>query len=83
VKDEILDFNLQHLAGGKTLDAGDLGLSVTDRIDLIVIMRAPEASLGVQRIESCFQPSFFKTHFWMMWRTTFAFQPGTARWRRS
>jgi oleate hydratase len=50
-------------------------LSLKDRIDLIAIMGASEAGLGAQRIESCFQPLFFKTHFWMMWCTTFAFQP--------
>jgi MCRA family len=65
VKDEILAFNLQHfpnaqpglVAGGKTLDAADLGLSVRDRIDLIAIIGASEASVGVQRIESCGEQS--------------------------
>ena len=83
VKDEIDDFNQWNVsdakarlvAGGKILDAADLGLSIKDRLDLVTIMAASEDSLGAQRIEATFQPSFFKTHFWMMWSTTFAFQP--------
>jgi oleate hydratase len=35
----------------------------------------PEALLGRSTIEEQFDPSFFKTDFWLMWCTTFAFQP--------
>ncbi len=31
--------------------------------------------LGRSRIADHFSPAFFKTHFWLMWCTTFAFQP--------
>jgi oleate hydratase len=83
VRDEIIEFNrwsVSHsrarlVAGGRKLDASELGLSVKDRLDLIEIMASPEASLGAKRIESMFEPSFFKTNFWYMWCTTFAFQP--------
>jgi oleate hydratase len=83
VKDEIYAFNerfVSHsrarlIAQGKKLDASDLGLANRDRLDLIEIMAAREATLGARRIEELFQPSFFKTHFWFMWCTTFAFQP--------
>jgi len=83
VKDEIHRFNDQHVshslarlvAAGRKLDASDLGLSNRDRLDLIEIMALPEFSLGIRRIEEMFQPSFFKSNFWFMWCTTFAFQP--------
>jgi oleate hydratase len=35
----------------------------------------PEAALGRSRIVDQFDPAFFKTDFWLMWCTTFAFQP--------
>jgi oleate hydratase len=83
VKDEIYDFNDRFISdaharlvgeGGK-LDASDLGLSNRDRLDLVEIMAVSEASLGAKRIEALFEPAFFKTNFWLMWCTTFAFQP--------
>lgn len=83
VKDEIHAFNerfVSHsrsrlVAGGAKLDASDLGLSSRDRIDLIEVMALPESVLGTRRISEVFQPQFFKTNFWFMWCTTFAFQP--------
>jgi oleate hydratase len=35
----------------------------------------PEALLGDSRISEHFEPDFFETNFWIMWCTTFAFQP--------
>ncbi|KAJ8138917.1 hypothetical protein OY671_007870, partial [Metschnikowia pulcherrima] len=35
----------------------------------------PETSLGDSRISDHFDQAFFKTNFWFMWCTTFAFQP--------
>ena len=83
VKDEIYAFNEQYVsrsrarlvAGGHKLDASDLGLRTKDRLDLVKIAAASEPSLGAMRIEEIFEPSFFKTNFWFMWCTTFAFQP--------
>jgi oleate hydratase len=83
VKDEIYDFNERFvsnsharlIAHGQKLDASDLGLSNADRLDLIKIMSVSEGSLGASRIVEQFQPPFFKTNFWYMWCTTFAFQP--------
>ena len=83
VRDEIYDFNERFIsdsharlvAGGEKLDASNLGLSNKDRLDLTEIMAVSEASLGAKRIAELFQPSFFKTNFWFMWCTTFAFQP--------
>jgi oleate hydratase len=52
-----------------------MGFSNRDRSDLIELLATSEDSLGARRIEEYFQPSFFKTNFWYMWCTTFAFQP--------
>ena len=35
----------------------------------------PEAMLGKTSIADQFEPAFFKTNFWFMWCSTFAFQP--------
>jgi oleate hydratase len=35
----------------------------------------PEVMLGSTRISDQFEPDFFNTDFWLMWCTTFAFQP--------
>lgn len=60
---------------GKKVDASSFGLSNADRLDLVQLMIQSEETLGTKRIEDFFQPSFFKTNFWYMWATTFAFQP--------
>jgi oleate hydratase len=83
VSDEIHAFNAKHIPesharlvrGGKKVDVSVLGFSNRDRLDLIELMAASEASLGARRIEDIFAPSFFQTNFWYMWVTTFAFQP--------
>lgn len=61
--------------GGKKVDVSTFELSNADRLDLLQLMIQSEESLGAKRIEDFFQPSFFKTNFWYMWATTFAFQP--------
>lgn len=58
----------------RILDARNLGFDLRDRLELIRLLAMPERSLESQRIEDCFSPHFFETHFWAMWRTTFAFQ---------
>jgi oleate hydratase len=63
------------VTNGQKIDASALGLSNRDRLDLIAIMATSEESLGTKRIEDVFEPSFFKTNFWYMWCTTFAFLP--------
>lgn len=83
VKDEIYEFNARvksHsnsrlVKDGRKIDASAMGLSNKDRLDLVAIMATSEESLGARRIEDIFEPSFFKTNFWYMWCTTFAFQP--------
>lgn len=60
---------------GKITDFQSFGLSERDRIDLIKITALPEHSYDDKRIEECFSAEFFKTNFWYMWATTFAFEP--------
>lgn len=82
LKDEMLAFNTElrsdsHarlVAGGRRLDASDLQLTRRDQLDLAKVMMTPEDALGTKCIEDLFQPAFFKTNFWCMWATTFAFQ---------
>lgn len=83
VKDEIWDFNAKVKSHsyarlvnkGEKTDASEMGLSNKDRLDLIAIMATSEETLGAKRIEDLFEATFFKTNFWNMWCTTFAFQP--------
>ncbi|TVT20974.1 oleate hydratase [Amycolatopsis rhizosphaerae] len=83
VKDEIRRFNERVKTHAKArlidrdhriLDAADYGFSLTDRFDFLRLIATPEPMLGSKRIEELFHPHFFDTHFWQMWRTTFAFQ---------
>lgn len=39
------------------------------------LILAPEEKLGDTCISDHFDASFFQTNFWLMWATTFAFQP--------
>lgn len=83
VRDEIRVFNEDNpshsrsrlVRAGAKVDVSTLGLSNRDRLDLIELMAASEESLGAKRIEDYFAPAFFKTNFWTMWATTFAFEP--------
>jgi oleate hydratase len=83
VRDEIRRFNEEikscsHsrlVASGEKVDVSTMGFSNRDRLDLIELMAVSEDSLGAKRIEDYFEPSFFRTNFWYMWCTTFAFQP--------
>lgn len=61
--------------GGK-VDVTQMGFSPNDRMDMEkLILMETEKSLGAKRIDEVFGPHFFKTNFWFMWQTTFAFQP--------
>ncbi|WP_429925708.1 oleate hydratase (plasmid) [Agrobacterium vitis] len=61
--------------GGHKLDAPEFGLSERHILNLERLAIEPEGLLGTSRIEDQFDPSFFETNFWLMWCTTFAFQP--------
>lgn len=83
VRDEILAFNALWRSDAharlidrnrRILDASDLGFNFQDRLELMRLLATPERALGTKRIEECFSTHFLDTHFWAMWRTTFAFQ---------
>ena len=57
------------------LESSYLGFNRADRLALADIMIKPEETLGTKTITDCFPESFFKTNFWFMWTTTFAFNP--------
>ncbi len=55
----------------------DPAFGLTERHILTIERLAiePEALLAETTIADQFEPGFFQTNFWLMWRTTFAFQP--------
>ncbi len=60
---------------GHRIDAPQFGLSEKDILDIERLEIKPEGMLGESRISDQFDVAFFKTDFWFMWCTTFAFQP--------
>ncbi len=61
--------------GGKSVDAPGFGLLETHILAIERLEVEAESALGRTSIADQFEPSFFKTDFWFMWCTTFAFQP--------
>lgn len=61
--------------GGRKLDRPDYGLSEKQILTLERLAIEPEALLAASSIQDQFDASFFETNFWLMWCTTFAFQP--------
>ncbi|RBP18348.1 oleate hydratase [Roseiarcus fermentans] len=55
--------------------APKFGLSENQISTIERLALEPEAMLGNATISDQFDPDFFKTDFWLMWCTTFAFQP--------
>ena len=84
VYEETIAFNKQHIPNSKArlVDANrhrmhvtSMGFSMADRLELLKITDADEDKLGNSPITDWLSPPFFKTNFWYMWQTTFAFQP--------
>lgn len=84
VFDETLAFNEKHKANSMArlvdrrrakVPVSSMGFSMQDRLELLALSNADEASLGASCITDHLSPSFFETEFWYMWATTFAFQP--------
>lgn len=83
IRDDMLEFNelvKTHSTGrllraGEKIDSTRMGFDARDRMDLLKLAAISEESLGPRRIDDYFQPSFFRTNFWYMWGTMFAFQP--------
>ncbi|MEV4224822.1 oleate hydratase [Nonomuraea sp. NPDC049725] len=83
VRQEMKAFNIEHPTNAKARiilrdrsipDASRLGLDNRARLDLTRLLALPEHVIGGRRIDDFFQPEFFDSNFWCMWRTTFAFQ---------
>jgi oleate hydratase len=84
VYEETIDFNKKHLPHSQARlvdrDRGivpvkSMGFSMHDRECLLKLVRADEETLARTRITDWFAPAFFSTNFWLMWVTTFAFEP--------
>lgn len=60
---------------GHRVDAPAFGLSEKHILTLERLALEPEGMLGRSSISEQFDHSFFQTDFWLMWCTTFAFQP--------
>ncbi len=57
------------------MPVASMGLSNTDRAELLKLVLAEESDMGATRITDWLSPGFFATKLWCMWATTFAFQP--------
>ncbi len=84
VFDETIEFNKRNKSHSKArlvdqnrakIDVESMGFSMQDRLELLKLIEADEEKLGTSRITDWLSPPFFKTNFWYMWATTFAFQP--------
>ncbi len=83
VTEEIFDWNdtmktsskSRLFQDGHRLDAPSYGLDEPHILTLERLAIEPEHLMANRRISDYFEPSFFKTNFWFMWCTTFAFQP--------
>ncbi|PTT87498.1 oleate hydratase [Pelomonas sp. HMWF004] len=84
VFEETLEFNEKHVshAMARLVDSrrakvpvSSMGFSMHDRQELLSLANASEPDLGASRITDHLSPAFFETEFWLMWATTFAFQP--------
>jgi len=83
VTQEIFDWNklmqtsskCRLVRAGRRIEAPEYGLGEEHIQGLERVAVEPEAMLGNSSIADQFRPSFFETNFWMMWCTTFAFQP--------
>jgi len=83
VKEEIDAFNREFVSsshcrlvrGGDKADLSSFGFTVRDLLDLARLLMRSERSLEDTTIEACLNDGFFRTNFWFIWSTTFAFQP--------
>lgn len=84
VYDETIAFNQANIPHSRArlvdrnrfkVDVSSMGFSMQDRIELLKLTDADEATLGRSMITDWLSPEFFETKFWFMWATTFAFQP--------
>jgi oleate hydratase len=60
---------------GQPINAPEFGLSEKNILKIEWMIAEPEGLLGKTSIADQMGEEFFKTNFWLMWCTTFAFQP--------
>jgi oleate hydratase len=60
---------------GHPLNAPEFGLSEKHILKIEWLIAEPEGLLGKTSIADQMDEDFFETNFWLMWCTTFAFQP--------
>lgn len=60
---------------GRAIHAPAFGLSEKHILSIEMLELEQEFLLGTNTIADVLDPSFFKTDFWFMWCSTFAFQP--------
>jgi oleate hydratase len=72
------------IRNGHSIDEPEFVLTETHILKLEWLALEPELLLGRSSIAAHFAPDFFETNFWIMWCTTFAFQPwhGAVEFRR-
>ncbi|ATG90122.1 oleate hydratase [Methylomonas koyamae] len=84
VYDETVEFNEKYQAHSMArlvdkrrakVPVSSMGFSMQDRIELLKLSQADEKILAATCITDWLSPGFFDTEFWLMWSTTFAFQP--------
>lgn len=84
VFEETVDFNEDHVSHAQArlvnaqrakVPVSSMGFSMHDRLELLKLAGAGEEELADSRITDWLSPEFFRTEFWFMWATTFAFQP--------
>jgi len=82
VKDESFEFSSRFVSNaqarllkkGEKLDVSSFGLDLSDQVDLLKLTFVSESSLDNKTIEEWFDEGFFKTNFWYIWTSMFAFQ---------
>jgi oleate hydratase len=84
VFDETVEFNEKYKANSMArlvdcrrakVPVTSMGFSMQDRIELLKLSQAEEDAIAASCITDWLSPGFFETRFWLMWSTTFAFQP--------
>jgi len=82
VYEETVDFNSRYvsdnharlLKDGKRVDLSSYGLSMTAQLEMGKLLFTPESQLDNLRIEDWFSGDFFRSNFWMIFTSMFAFQ---------
>jgi oleate hydratase len=55
--------------GLRIVDVKHMGLSARDKYNLIHLVVTPEKKLDTLGIRDCFEKTFFRSKFWIMWST--------------